>query len=298
MPRRWKEVVRLHFKGERFRDHALDLSALTELSQFQKMIAETAKARWRAANPGERLPPHFDARTRVCLRRIEDGSATVPLEVEEPEQHTFLESEPEAAIALAYEVFAAVERDAPLPEGFPRALIPEYAKWGQHLAEDEEVQFEPPQKTPIRVTAQHGARLAAFAETSHESSVEEIGEVLEADVRQKKFQLWIDGKTGVPVAFSDAQENEVTTALKEHRRVRMQVKGRAEVSHQGKLLRFNEVESLKIVQIGEGSFDPSSRPVEEILTELAQEVPHEEWDKLPADLTDHLDHYLYGTPTE
>ena len=48
---RWKEVVRLRFKGERFRDHALDLAALSELSQFQKIIAETSKALWRAANP-------------------------------------------------------------------------------------------------------------------------------------------------------------------------------------------------------------------------------------------------------
>lgn len=32
------------------------------------------------------------------------------------------------------------------------------------------------------------------------------------------------------------------------------------------------------------------------LGQLGAEVPTEEWDKLPADLTDQLDHYLYGTP--
>ncbi len=51
MAGKWKEVVKLSFKGERFRDHALDLQALSELSQFQKMVAETAKTLWRAANP-------------------------------------------------------------------------------------------------------------------------------------------------------------------------------------------------------------------------------------------------------
>lgn len=30
--------------------------------------------------------------------------------------------------------------------------------------------------------------------------------------------------------------------------------------------------------------------------ELARQVPQEEWDKLPKDLSDNLDHYLYGTP--
>ena len=43
MTGKWKEVVRLRFKGERFRDHALDLSALGDLSQFQKIVAETTK---------------------------------------------------------------------------------------------------------------------------------------------------------------------------------------------------------------------------------------------------------------
>jgi hypothetical protein len=41
---------------------------------------------------------------------------------------------------------------------------------------------------------------------------------------------------------------------------------------------------------------PSTRPIEEILKELAAGIPLKEWDRLPPDLTDHLDHYLYGTP--
>ena len=37
------------------------------------------------------------------------------------------------------------------------------------------------------------------------------------------------------------------------------------------------------------------RPIEEIIRDLAAEVPQAEWDRLPRDLTDNLDHYLYGT---
>lgn len=37
-------------------------------------------------------------------------------------------------------------------------------------------------------------------------------------------------------------------------------------------------------------------PIEEVLTGLANEIPAEEWEKLPEDLTDNLDHYVYGTP--
>lgn len=39
-----------------------------------------------------------------------------------------------------------------------------------------------------------------------------------------------------------------------------------------------------------------ARPIEDVLEELASAVPEQEWESLPADLTDNLDHYLYGTP--
>lgn len=42
--------------------------------------------------------------------------------------------------------------------------------------------------------------------------------------------------------------------------------------------------------------DDVSTPIEEVAAELAREVPAEEWNRLPSDLIDHLDHYLYGWP--
>ncbi|MCH8851533.1 MAG: hypothetical protein IID41_02660 [Planctomycetes bacterium] len=37
------------------------------------------------------------------------------------------------------------------------------------------------------------------------------------------------------------------------------------------------------------------KPIEDVLAELAAEVPTEAWDELPDDLTDRLDDYLYGS---
>jgi hypothetical protein len=39
-----------------------------------------------------------------------------------------------------------------------------------------------------------------------------------------------------------------------------------------------------------------TRTLEEKIAEIAAQVPEEEWSKLPADLGDQLDHYIYGTP--
>ena len=299
---KWKEVIRISFKGKRFHDHAFDLTALTELIQFQKMVAETAKSLWRDSNPDrERLPKHFEERTRLCLRRIEEGSAVAPLEVyiSEPDQFHLFEPEPveiKEAIAVARQVFRSIEKDEPLPSKFPKALVPEYAKLGQGLEEDETIELVDDDGEPVRVTPQMRSRWTIFKESSHENYIDVTGEVLEADLRQGRCQVWIDDKTGIAVPFSSDQEEQITDALKGHRTHRLQIKGKGAFSSQGKPLRIDEVEELKIQPIGEPVYDSSARPIEDILAELASEIPIEEWKKLPTDLTDNLDRYLYGRP--
>lgn len=39
-----------------------------------------------------------------------------------------------------------------------------------------------------------------------------------------------------------------------------------------------------------------TRPITEVLAEIAARVSSEEVDRLPADFTDQLDHYIYGSP--
>jgi hypothetical protein len=301
MTGKWKEVVRLTFKIKRFHDHALDLRALSELSQFQKMVAETAKSLWRTANPDrERLPHHFEERVRLCLRRIEDGSATAPLEVfmEEQDQTSFIEQEPfeiNKAVELAYKVYEAISIDGELPQGFPKSLLPEYTKWGQTLADDESVELKVTEKQPAYLTATHRQKLETFSQTPHEDLIEITGEVFEADVRKGRFQLCSGEDPSVTIGFTTEQEDQVTTALKDHNTIRMHVKGLGEFSAQGTLLRVLRVDELGFTKNGE-IYDQTARPIEELLNDLAKEIPEEEWDRLPDDLNDNLDYYLYGVP--
>ena len=43
---------------------------------------------------------------------------------------------------------------------------------------------------------------------------------------------------------------------------------------------------------------PASESIEEQLRRIADSVPAEEWARLPADLTDRLDHYIYQSKSE
>lgn len=57
-------------------------------------------------------------------------------------------------------------------------------------------------------------------------------------------------------------------------------------------------QQLENIASGAKTFESNAPAIEDELAELAKAVPDEEWKNLPADLTDNLDHYLYGTPKE
>ena len=58
---------------------------------------------------------------------------------------------------------------------------------------------------------------------------------------------------------------------------------------------------LHVIPATEEQAISSVRPsisIEDRLAQIAAEIPQEDWDSLPADLTDNLDHYIYGTDRE
>lgn len=47
---------------------------------------------------------------------------------------------------------------------------------------------------------------------------------------------------------------------------------------------------------GGTSFDPTAKPIWHVIEEIGAAVPAKDWDKVPTDGTQNLDHYLYGHP--
>jgi hypothetical protein len=47
---------------------------------------------------------------------------------------------------------------------------------------------------------------------------------------------------------------------------------------------------------GTSTEEHDTRPIAEVLAEIAAAIPAGELARLPADFTDQLDHYIYGTP--
>ena len=125
---------------------------------------------------------------------------------------------------------------------------------------------------------------------------EVTGTVLVADVRRKRFRIWREDGTSVSAPFTETQEALVTSALRDHRFTRVRARGKVEYFRSGQLRRFVSVDSLEKVEPSVQSFDSNEPRIQDVLAAIADEVPAEEWDKLPDDMLDNLDHYIYGTP--
>lgn len=69
--------------------------------------------------------------------------------------------------------------------------------------------------------------------------------------------------------------------------------GRIELDDQVSLPEGARVE---LTLVSESPSNDEDRPIEDVLAEIAARNPESEWEKLPADLSDQLDHYIYGTP--
>jgi len=303
-----KKIARLRFKGERYDHRALDAAALREVERFLRLLEETAKAVWKQNDPEgrERLPTGFEGKNQAFMCGLRSGSTSVDIEsrVEDTGQEEFLDRGAETMIIaadVAHEVFEAVNYiDRPLPGCLPRELISEYAKLGKSLEPGDFLEIKSvTRRRYVSFRAEDRERIQRFALQPYEDYTEQEGEIVEADVRKGKFQIWTKRGVAIPASFKPEQEEIVTRALKDHQLLRVVVSGRVEYSPEGKPIRFIEVDRLSVRSIqDEYLFSKDAPAIEDELAAIWNDVPDEEWKKLPSDLSRNLDHYLYGTPKE
>jgi hypothetical protein len=301
----WKEVARLAFSGERVVAGALDLAALGELSVFQELITATARAAFLATRPDrQRVPKGFEERTRLFLRKIEPGSAIAVLEIPPVSAQSGLPFEDddvdpdsfvETAADLAWRTFEALERDTPLPYEITRDTLEPYERFVASLPEDASVSFSVgKRREPRTLTRELQKRFEPLRLAPYEDAFDVTGVVLEVDVRRQRFQLWLDETRSLPLVFQADQERTITHALQEHTSVRLHVAGRGRFSGTGELVQIVEVASVS--EVGLASETAKAPSLLEAILAVSRKVPESEFERLPSDLSENLDHYIYGSP--
>ena len=299
MSAKWKEIVALHFEGKRFAGRALDLDSIQELTKFQRIVTRVASELWHRQHPDRaNLPRQFESHTRLFLRRITSGSAVAHLEtfdelVDQQEMFAARSTMLEQAVKLVSAAALAAEKPSPLPEALPRSVIPDLANWGSFEEDDEAIRICTPGHRPIRFSKVGKNRIRSFIAEPYEDIADLTGEVFEADVLARRFQILLADHRKISVSFTADQEQLITSALKDHKVCQLRATGTGLFSTEGELVKVVSVDRMTVGEPIQLSIQPS-RSIGDELDDLARQVPEEEWRKLPEDLASNLDAYIYG----
>lgn len=243
----------------------------------------------------------------MFFREVGKGSACVPIARSYPvfeadELGLDPEDDVAAAVGLIDDCIEAgnAASGAPLPERFPRSVIVLFEDFGRTLRADEGVESRAAGRSQtVDYTPRTRDALLTRVHDGYEDAVDVTGEVRAASLRPAgggEFTLSLERGGKAEGVFSPEHEARVTQALHEHRTLQLRVRGTGHFDADGTLRRIQSGAQVDIVARGEPVFDPTAKPIWEILDEISREVPAAEWARVPCDGARNLDHYLYGHP--
>ena len=298
------ELAVIRFDGDRFAGHALDVECTRELIVYRNIVLECAKELWKRKNPErERLPRKFEDGFRVQFDEVSDGSATIPLRRVKPTDQAELDwgnlDEFDEAAQLVDAAIVAANSDQLLPSALPSNVIPLFREFGKTLGVDEVLYTKSrhsSSESAYTVTARK--RLSEWVPPVYEDVIDVTGDVRMAQVGtggNGKFSLLVD-ENGISVTgqFAANQETQVLEALRNHRIVRLCVKGLGEFETHNRVLK-------RIVRVDETSqpetsvtFDESATPIWDQLSAIGEAAAAQgAWDDIPSDLSKRIDEIVY-----
>jgi hypothetical protein len=199
------------------------------------------------------------------------------------------------AVALVAETIEAANRDQPLPTAFPRRLIALFADYGKTLADDEWIEQMPRGSSqPVRYDGVTRGRLQRFADSAYEDHVDLTGTVTMARISNPKMAIELSDGREVEAVFATADEQTITTALKDHESAKVRVVGRGLFSGSGQLQRIAEVSSVVLLAAGSQPFDTSAKPIWEQFAEIIATATPDDLASLPSDGAAKHDWYISG----
>lgn len=301
----------LRLVGGRFDEHKgwLDFDALPELMTYKRLLVEIAKEQWRKEHPDKRrLRKGFECDIRLAFHELAEGSCVVPVErfVEVDSDlfsEVYQEDEVDEAARLIDETIVAAQNDGPYPENLPSSVIPIFAEWGKTLQSGEGIELScNGDGKHARFDSTVRERILTTYRKPYEDHISIDGEVRAAKLKRAteggSFDILLDNGDTIGGVFDDDQEAIITKALHEHKSIRVHIDGTGEFDRTGILRRIINVARLEERLPGEERYDSSVPPIWETIAEIFADVPDEEWAKVPADLAQNLDHYLYGAEKE
>ncbi len=298
-----KILTTLSFKGPSFEDHGIELNVLAELIQYKRILIETAKELWRKRHPErERLPKGFEETVRIKFYEICASSAAVPLyhEIEYEDNQMLFDFEAEDelydAAKLIESGFDSINSEDPLPEEFPKNVVPLFDNFGKTLRKDDYIQSQSSkQDKPANYTQNTRERLTNLVDHDYEDVVDVLGEIRLADLDGLNFAIRMDDGSKVIGKFNQEHEPLIIEALRNHEMCRLHLKGLANFSFKDAVIKkIVRIDQIEIKPIEREELDLATKPLWEVVSEIGAEIKKEDWDRFPSDFSKNVDQYLYG----
>lgn len=294
--------------GGRFENCIIPLEFLKDLSVFEKMIFEVAKSEYRKANPDrQRIPSDFAKGIEIGLTAVEAGSTkpvfslilTSALFIH-PNIHYF-----EKARDVIVSAVQAASEDNPISPYISEEAIACFDRLGRGLRTGESLNIYSSQGSAATLTKDIRKRILLASPKLQEYSEEYVvrGMIPEIDQDKLTFQLLLFDGRKITVPYTIQHEQIVMDAVVGYRSKQTKVilNGVGIISRQGRLLKFESLESIDIL-------DPldifvqieSMRSLKDGWLEGTGTAPSESglsWlaDSLDCHLSDKIVPYLYPT---
>jgi hypothetical protein len=306
MTLRRKELVTLTFKGSRYEDHGIDLDSIAELLAYKRILVTTATGLWFQKNSkAKTLPKDFNENLCIKFYEIQNSSTEIPLvRIHDIDEQYLIKDLPDdefdEAASLIAQVTRAISDNSTLPEKFPMQALPAFKSFGKTLREDEWIEQKlPTWNEPVSYTPMTRNIISRWVDESYQDLIEKTGEVRSINLDKQIFGLALPDGSKINVKYSEEHESTIINALSEHLSKRLSIKGRAEhKGSEGTPKKIIAIEELRLFEPDDDNDDLFDRPIWDVIAEIGDSIPKEEWDKVPDDLSINLDHYLYGAPKD
>ncbi len=308
LTKRFEKIAKMQFDGARFREHALPVAALREISDFQAVVSKTARALWRDSHPDEReLPKGFEERTQLYVTGVKPGSAIVPLalNVSFGAQLQLLGDcdgqllshsgtrRVKQAIKGTLDAIRTYGKQSGLPQRVHVDLLNDWSRLGSRLQKGETLAITDNSDDSVVINLDTMINLRQGSAEARFDNVVVEGLVYEVNLRKMQFRMESESGDTYRVPFREDHVITVVTAMRDWSLCRLRASGQAKFLRYAREWVFDDTPKLDWTQTRSPGMDPNRPRPSEISDAISATVPGEVWNNVPTDLSSSYKDYIF-----
>lgn len=261
------EIAKMRFDGPRYTDNKLDILAMKELINLQDVLYQSLERHnSKEYDSDVKITSDEKVKYAIYLANLEPGSTVASIQVKSDDSgnifdHVPAHEEVKNRMGEIVDVIAAAEEGRRFPDDSDKDLIRTLKKLGNSLPPDCRMELCTPRQSWVQLTPKSKERLQNALTSPYTDDVSIKGVVLEANVKTRKFTIWPNEQENIKVDFNLDQEDQITTALKEHSRLELWLKGIGRFNSDGKMERISEVSDIRLLETDDNAFDVNAEPI-------------------------------------